>query len=58
MRKVGIFYGHLEYLTAIWYMQWAFGNFVSIWYIFPRFGILCQEKSGSPGREGHSCVSS
>jgi hypothetical protein len=20
-----------------------------MWYIFPRFGILCQEKSGSPG---------
>jgi hypothetical protein len=19
-----------------------------IWYIFPRFGILCQEKSGNP----------
>jgi hypothetical protein len=21
---------------------------VVIWYIFPRFGILCQEKSGNP----------
>jgi hypothetical protein len=31
-----IFYGHLEY-------------FVVIWYIFPRFGILDQEKSGNPG---------
>jgi hypothetical protein len=29
-----IFYGHLV-------------NFVVIWYIFPRFGILCQEKSGN-----------
>jgi hypothetical protein len=30
-----IFYGHLVY-------------FVVIWYIFPRFGILYQEKSGNP----------
>jgi hypothetical protein len=22
---------------------------VAIWYILPRFGILCQEKSGNPG---------
>jgi hypothetical protein len=25
---------------------WSLGN---DWYIFPRFGILCLEKSGSPG---------
>jgi hypothetical protein len=30
-----IFYGHLVY-------------FVVMWYIFPRFGILYQEKSGNP----------
>jgi hypothetical protein len=47
-KKVGIFYGYLEYITAIWYMLWPFGNVVTIWYISPRFGILCQEKSGSP----------
>jgi hypothetical protein len=29
-------------------MLWPFGNLVVIWYIFPRFGILCQEKSGNP----------
>jgi hypothetical protein len=34
---LGIFYGHL-------------GNFVVIWYIFHRFGILYQEKSGNPGK--------
>jgi hypothetical protein len=33
---------------AIWYNLWPFGNVVAIWYIFPRFGILCQEKSGIP----------
>jgi hypothetical protein len=27
-----------------------FGIFVLILYIFPRFGILCQEKSGNPAR--------
>jgi hypothetical protein len=29
------------------YGQWV--QFVVIWYIFPRFGILYQEKSGNPG---------
>jgi hypothetical protein len=32
----GTFYGHLVYFMA-------FGNLVVIWYIFPRFGILCQK---------------
>jgi hypothetical protein len=45
----GIFYGHLEYFMAIWNILWPFGNFVVILDIFPRFGILCQEKSGNPG---------
>jgi hypothetical protein len=49
MEKVVIFYGHLEYITAIWYISCPFGNLVAIWYIFPRFGILCQYKSGNPG---------
>jgi hypothetical protein len=38
MEDVGIFYGHLIY-------------FLVIWYIFPRFGTLCKEKSGNPGSE-------
>jgi hypothetical protein len=25
-----------------------FGNFLVVWYIFPRFGILGQEISGCP----------
>jgi hypothetical protein len=49
MANVGVFYCHLEYFTAIWYFSWPFGNLVVNWYIFPRFGILCQEKSGNPG---------
>jgi hypothetical protein len=31
----GIFYGHFVY-------------FMAIWYIFPRFGVLHQEKIGNP----------
>jgi hypothetical protein len=38
LRPSEIFYGHLVY-------------FVVIWYIFPRFGILDQEKSGNPEKE-------
>jgi hypothetical protein len=30
------------------YIPWPFGNFVAICYLFPRFGVLCQEKSGNP----------
>jgi hypothetical protein len=32
-------------------MLQQFGNLVPIWCIFPRFGTLCQEKSGNPGEE-------
>jgi hypothetical protein len=48
MENAGIFYGHLEYFTVIWYLLWSFGNVVVNWYIFPRFGIECQEESGNP----------
>jgi hypothetical protein len=48
IENAGTFYGHLEYFTAIWYILWPLGNVVVIWNIFPRFGILCQEKSGNP----------
>jgi hypothetical protein len=49
MENDGIFYGHLEYFTVIWCMLWPFGKVVVIWYGFPRFGIMCHEKSGNPG---------
>jgi hypothetical protein len=48
LRSFVIFYGHLEYFTAIWYSLWPFGNVVVIWHNFPRFGKLCREKSGNP----------
>jgi hypothetical protein len=35
LRPFDIFYGHLVY-------------FVLTWYVFPRFGILNQQKSGNP----------
>jgi hypothetical protein len=49
MENAGIFYGHLEYFTVIRYILWPSGHVVVIWYIFPRFGKLRQEKSGNPG---------
>jgi hypothetical protein len=52
MENAGIFYGHLKYSTVIWYILWPFDNVVVIWYIFTRFGKLCQEKSGNPIRLG------
>jgi hypothetical protein len=48
MENAGVFCGHLEYFTVIWYILWPFGSVVIIRYIFRHFGILCQEKSGNP----------
>jgi hypothetical protein len=36
---------------VIWNILRPFGNLLVIWYIFPRFGILCQEKSGNHDTE-------
>jgi hypothetical protein len=46
--SIGIFCRHLVYVVAIWYLLWLFGIFLVIWYIFPVFGTLYQEKSGNP----------
>jgi hypothetical protein len=40
MKKVGVFWGHLEYVKAIRYILWLFGILVEVWYIFPRFCFL------------------
>jgi hypothetical protein len=49
MEDVGTYvyftYGHLVCFTAIRYILWLFGIF------FPRFGRVCQEKSGNPGKD-------
>jgi hypothetical protein len=47
MENVGIFNGRLEYFGVLLYFLLPFGNFVVIWYIFPRFGTLYEEKSGN-----------
>jgi hypothetical protein len=44
IEKAGKFWNDF---TVIWYTLWPLGDVVVIWYIFPHFGILCQEKSGS-----------
>jgi hypothetical protein len=45
----------LVYCMGIWSILWTFNifyghlvYFVVVWYIFPRFGRLYQEKSGNP----------
>jgi hypothetical protein len=38
----GIYHGHLVHF-------WLFVNLMAICHLFPRFGTLCQEKSGNPG---------
>jgi hypothetical protein len=45
MEKVGMFYCNMEYIMAIWYILWPFGNLTAIWYISRH---LCQEISGNP----------
>jgi hypothetical protein len=41
--------GHLVYFVAFWYILWSFGIFYGHLKNFSRFGMLYQEKSGSPG---------
>jgi hypothetical protein len=48
MESVGIFYGHLEYFTAICYVLWPFGNVVVIWHIFPPFWYIVSRKIWQP----------
>jgi hypothetical protein len=40
IEKIGIFYGQLEYISAIWCILSPFGNLVTLRYIFPHFGLL------------------
>jgi hypothetical protein len=61
--KIGTLYGHLEYITAIWYILLPFGNLafcyillpfgnlVGFWCIPPPCAILCREISGNPGQD-------
>jgi hypothetical protein len=59
MDNVGIFYIPLEHFTAHWYLLFMtvwYATYVAIWYIFPRFGKLNQEKSGSPALIRHKRI--
>jgi hypothetical protein len=40
MKKVGVVYGLLEYLTAIWYILWPFGNSVANLVYFSQFWYI------------------
>jgi hypothetical protein len=50
MEQLVIFNYHLVYFTAIGNTYGHLVYFVVSWYIFPRFGILYQEKSGNPAQ--------
>jgi hypothetical protein len=66
--NLGIFWSALElkmlvYFMVIWKLLrpfwYIYGHFVLLWsfgLIFPRFGVLCQEKSGNPGGGGPKTV--
>jgi hypothetical protein len=38
----------LEFLGQFWIFNRNWVIFLTVWFIFARFGILCQEKSGNP----------
>jgi hypothetical protein len=44
MEKVGIFYARLEYIAAVRYILWPFGNLVVIQYIYPVL-VYCGKKN-------------
>jgi hypothetical protein len=51
MENVGKFMVILNIFYSFWYLLWTFDKFVAIWYIFLRFGIFGQEKSGNPAEQ-------
>jgi hypothetical protein len=47
MENVGLLFGHWEFLRQ--FGMFGYIYVLVIWYIFPRFGTLHQEKSDNPG---------
>jgi hypothetical protein len=48
--NVGIFYSvGMHVYSTFWYTLWKL--YITLYIIFPDFGILYQEKSGNPGSE-------
>jgi hypothetical protein len=56
LENAGIFYGHLEYFSVIWYILWPFGNVVVIWYIFPRLDTYMYCVKKYLANPGYKCV--
>jgi hypothetical protein len=48
MENVGMFYGHLEYFTALWYNFWPFGIISGHLVNFSRFGVFGPRKIWQP----------
>jgi hypothetical protein len=48
MEDIGIFYVHLVYFTAFWYILWTLRTLSGYLVYFSRFGMLQREKSGNP----------
>jgi hypothetical protein len=43
MERIAILFGHLKYITALWYILWPFVNLVAIWYFTPVL-VHCVKK--------------
>jgi hypothetical protein len=50
MENVGLFYGHLEYSAAIWYILCPLSKFVVIWYIVSPVWYILTIKIWQPWR--------
>jgi hypothetical protein len=48
MEDVGVFYGHLVYFMAIWYIFWPFSIINGHLVYFLLFWYVLQRKSGNP----------
>jgi hypothetical protein len=48
MEDVDKYCGHLEYITAVWYILWPLGNFVVSWYSFELFWYTASRKICQP----------
>jgi hypothetical protein len=59
---LGNFWRALEWKRLAYFLSFGihilrpFGNLEAVWHIFPRFGILCHEKSGIPAQKYFSHV--
>jgi hypothetical protein len=56
MENVGIFYGHLEYFNAIWYILWPFGIVCGHLIYFSQFGMF--EPRKNLATQGLACEAS